>query len=243
MTSGATPVSELRRRLTARTTRLATLGLLAGLLVNYWLLEALIAARVDPAGSWVSELGARSESTGWIFSLLDVASGFAIIAFALALRPSLSGRSAALRYGVWALVGVGICAIVDGAFPLSCADALTDACELRYDAVDIVHATETIVSVAVTVAAYGLMAYGFRAEGQRGRPGVGSFSSLAVPTALAGVCWLVLNALMGVAAIDPGLEDLRGVFHRLSLVVLGCWLILLGAWIGRPGGRDAVGRG
>ncbi len=238
MSIDATPVSRGRRRLLALT---VTLAILAGLLVNYWLLEGLLADRTDPAASWVSELGARTESTGWIFDLLDVASGFAIVGFALVLRPALAGRSADLRYGVWALFGVGACAIVDGAFPLSCADALSDSCELRYDAIDIVHTTETFVSVVLAVAAFALLARGFRGCGRRGPPDAW-LAPLALPTAAIGICWLLLNLLMGVAALDPGLGELRGALHRLSLVLFGGWLILVGAWIARLGGRDAVGR-
>src|SRR3954447_13227871 len=99
-------------------------GVAAGIFANYWLLEGLLADRTDASGGWVSDLGARSESTGWIFDLLDGASGLLLLAFALLVRPLLAPRGRWLRFGSAALVAAGVFSVVDGAFPLSCAESL-----------------------------------------------------------------------------------------------------------------------
>ena len=58
------------------------------------------------------------------------------------VRPLLAGLSPTLRRGSLALIVAGACAVVDGAFPLSCAESLPGPCQLSYDAVDIVHVAE-----------------------------------------------------------------------------------------------------
>ena len=90
----------------SRSRALPVVGILAGLAANYWALETLLADRTDPAGSWISDLGARTESTGLLFDLLEAGSGLLVIAFAALLRAgprqpltqaSLGGLGAARR--------------------------------------------------------------------------------------------------------------------------------------------------
>ncbi len=76
-------------------------GIAAGLVANYWALETLLADRSDPAGSWISDLGARTESTGLLFDLLEVASGLLIVLFAILILPPLGRRSRQLGWGWW----------------------------------------------------------------------------------------------------------------------------------------------
>jgi hypothetical protein len=194
-------------------------GIVAGVLANYWLLEAWLADRTDPAGSWISDLGSRSESTGWIFDLLDAASGLAILVLAALLWPVLAARSRALRLGLAALAVAGACAVIDGAFPFSCAESLQPGCELSYDAVDIVHTIETFAAIAATIAAFWLLGTGLRGE-----PGLGS---VGVMTLSLGIAWLALTMLMGVASLVDDLESGKGAFQRASQVVLGAWLVVL----------------
>jgi hypothetical protein len=196
-------------------------GVAAGIAANYWLLEGLLADRTDAAGGWVSDLGARSESTGWIFDLLDVGAGALLLAFALLVRPSLTARGRALRWGSIALVVTGVCSLIDGVFPLSCAESLPGSCELDYDAVDLVHVAETFVAIVATIAAFGLLAAGFICgEDQRLR-------RLGMVTATAGVLWILCNLIMGGSYLVVDLESVRGIFHRGSQVILGAWLIAL----------------
>jgi hypothetical protein len=221
----------------SRSRAVAVVGILAGLAANYWLLEGLLADRTDAAGGWVSDLGARSESTGWIFDLLDAASGVLLLAFALLVRPLLAGLSPTLRRGSLALIVAGACAVLDGAFPLSCAESLPGPCQLSYDAVDVVHVAETFVAIAATIAAFTLLAAGLIAEPDP------RLVRLGYATAVAGVLWALCNALMGASYLVDPFEDVRGIFHRGSQLVLGLWLIALALGIARfvassaPGGR------
>lgn len=196
-------------------------GLAAGLLSNYWVLEGLVADRSDAASSWISDLGARSESTGWIFDLLDFSSGLLLLAFAISIRPLLATRSRALRWGATALIATGVCSIIDGAIPLSCAESLTSSCELRYDALDLIHGTETFISIFVTVGAFGFLALGFFDERES------ELRRLGAATAIAGLLWILLNVLMGAELLVENLDAVKGVFHRSGQVVLGVWLILM----------------
>ena len=216
---------------------IAATGIAAGIAANYWLLEGLLADRTDSTGGWVSDLGARSESTGWIFDLLDGVAGLLLLAFALLIRPWLKDRGPALRWGSIALVVVGVCSVLDGAFPLSCAESLPGPCELSYDAVDVVHVTETFVAIAATIAAFALLAVGLLAEEDA------RLRRLGAITAFAGVAWVLCNALMGASYLIEGLEDVRGVFHRGSQVVLGAWLIALALGFGARGAKPSPGLG
>lgn len=209
----------------SRSRAVAVTGVLAALAANYWALETLLADRADPAGSWISDLGARTEGTGRLFDLLEVASGLALIAFAALLVPVLGRRSRALRGGVWALVAVGACTVIDGAFPLSCGETLAEPCELRYDAIDLIHGGETFLAVAITIAMFALLATALRADPD---PALRRFGSW---TAAAGVAWTACNALMGAQYLIADLAESKGVFHRTAQVVFGLWLIGL-AWAG-----------
>ena len=112
-------MGERRPNRAERPRALVAAGVLAGVTANYWALETLLADRTDPAGSWISDLGARTEGTGLLFDLLEAASGVVLVVFALLLLPFLADRSRELRWGCWGLVAVGVCTIVDGALPFA----------------------------------------------------------------------------------------------------------------------------
>ena len=214
-------MNERPRNRTERPRALLATGILAGLTANYWALETLPADRTDPAGSWISDLGARTESTGLLFDLLEAASGVVLVAFALLLLPFLAGRSRELRWGCWGLLAVGVCTIVDGAFPLSCGENLAEPCELRYDLVDLVHGGDTFVSIGITILTFGLFAVGLLRESDAHLRRLGSW------TVVAGGAWTLCNALMGVQYLIDDLASAKGIFHRGAQVVLGLWLIAL----------------
>jgi hypothetical protein len=213
-------------------------GVLAAVAANYWALETLLAERTDPAGSWISDLGARTESTGLLFDLLEVASGVLVIAFAALLIPVLGWRSRALWWGIVALVAVGVCTVVDGSFPLSCGETLAEPCKLRYDAVDLVHGGETFLSIAITIAMFALVAAGLRDEAEVRLRRLGGW------TLVAGFAWTACNALMGAQYLIADLADAKGIFHRAAQVVFGLWLLALAVAAGRrsPAGRGGVPR-
>lgn len=205
----------------SRSRAVAVTGVGAALAANYWALETLLAERTDPAGSWISDLGARTESTGPLFDLLEAASGLLLVAFALLLLPLLAGRSRELRWGAWGLVAVGVCTIVDGAFPLSCGEALAEPCELRYDAVDLIHGGETFLSIGITILTFALFAVGLLRERDAPLRRLGGW------TVAAGIAWTACNALMGAQYLVDDLASAKGIFHRAAQVVLGAWLIAL----------------
>lgn len=217
----------------SRTRLIVATGIAAGIAAHYFLLEKLIADRTDVAGGWISDLGARSESTGWIFDMLDFVAGALILGFALVVRPVLARRSRALRWGVFALMAMGVLSMIDGAFPLSCAESLTDSCDLNYDLVDLVHGAETFASIAVTVAAFGFLALGFRDDGDE------HLRRLGTITAVAGVLWILCNIMMGAQYVLDDLEGAKGIFHRATQVILGIWLISMATGLGRMS-RGAV---
>lgn len=203
----------------SRSRAVATIGVLAALAANYWVLETPLADRADPARSWISDLGARTEGTGLTFDLLEVASGLLVIALAALLVPILGGRSRALWWGVVALAAVGACTLIDGSFPLSCAEELAEPCNLRYDAVDLVHGGETLLSIAITVAMFALLAVGLRADADPALRRLGAW------TAAAGVVWTVGSVLMGGGYLIDDLAEVKGGFQRAAQLVFGLWLI------------------
>jgi len=206
-------------------------GLLAGLLANYWLLEGALAERTDPSGSWVSDLGARSEEHALVFDLLDGAAGLAIVLLALLLWRPLASRSRTLRLGVVALLALGVCGVIDAAFPLSCAETLQPGCQLDYDLVDVVHAAENVLAVLLTAAAFGLLGVGMRDEQD--------LRSAGTATLALGAAWLVLTAIMGSQFVIPAMDDVKGLFQRLSQIVIGIWFVALAAGVR----RSAAGSG
>ncbi|MFN8114070.1 MAG: DUF998 domain-containing protein [Solirubrobacterales bacterium] len=214
-------MDERRPHRPERPRALVAAGVLAGLTANYWALETLLADRTDPAGSWISDLGARTEDTGLLFDLLEAASGVVLVAFALLLLPFLAGRSRELRWGCWGLVAVGVCTIVDGAFPLSCGENLAEPCKLRYDIVDLIHGGETFLSIGITIVTFGLFAAGFLRDGAARMRRIGAW------TVAAGVAWTACNVLMGAQYLVDDLASAKGIFHRAAQVVLGAWLIAL----------------
>ena len=60
----------------SRSRCVAAIGILAGVAANYWALETLLADRTDPAGS-LDQRPRRPdrERPGWLFDLLEAASG------------------------------------------------------------------------------------------------------------------------------------------------------------------------
>ncbi len=201
-------------------------GIGAALINNYWVLEGLLAKRTDPTASWISDLAARTEAFGWRFELLEIASGVAVAAFALLLLPRNGKLSPLIRLGLWALVAEGLLTVVGGAAPLSCAESLDPSCSLRYDAVDVLHATADIASTVATVLAFGLLYLGLdrTPSGRRA-----ARATLAI-----GVVWLGLTLVTGVSYVSGDVDSAKGLFQRAGQVVFGVWLVLLGWWATTP---------
>jgi hypothetical protein len=208
---------------------IAGAGLVAGLLCNFWVLESLLAGRTDPAGAWISDLAARSEVHGWRFELLEVASGAAVVTFALLLLRDQGGRAAALRRGFLALAAAGVLTVIGGAAPLECAEGLEAACSLDYDPFDLIHAGANLLEIAATTLAFGLVAVGLRELAPRGK--------LARVTLAIGGAWLALTLLSGLSYLGVDVDSVKGLCQRGGQVLFGTWLALLGAWASGQGRR------
>jgi hypothetical protein len=201
-------------------------GLVAALLCNFWVLESLLARRTDTASAWISDLAARSEVYGWRFELLEVASGVAVVAFALLLLRRQDGRSVALRRGFLALAAAGILTVIGGAAPLDCAEALEVTCSLAYDPFDLVHSGANLLEIATTALAFGLVAAGLRELDPRGRT--------ARLTLAIGGAWLALTLVSGLSYVGLDVVDsVKGLCQRGGQMLFGAWLVLLGTWAAR----------
>ncbi len=243
---------------------IALAGIGAGLLCNYWILEAWLAERSDFAASWISDLATRTESTGWRFVALGVLAGLAVAGFALALLAADSRRPASpphdlcnpvgykghevtrgggarwLRRGFWALFAAGAFAVFAGAAPLSCPEGIEPGCSLAYDPLDVVHSLATAGEIAATVLAFALVGAGLlqtSASGRRlPRPGLQARTGAWLTLGL-GAVWGVVTVLTGVTYLGDALDSVKGALQRGDQVVFGAWLVLLG-FAATPGARQ-----
>lgn len=196
-------------------------GVSVALLWNFWLL-ALLGSHGDVSGSWISDLAARSQAHGWRFELLEIASGLALAAFALALLPRLGRRSATLRWGILALVLAGVLTAIGGAAPLNCAEALDPRCTVSYDPLDVVHTSANVLEIAISASAFLLLGLGLqRLWPQR---------SAGRATLTIGVVWLLLSLVTGLSYFGGELDSIKGLCQRAVELLFGAWLVLLGAW-------------
>lgn len=223
----------------SRPRTIALAGVAAGLLCNYWVLEGLLADRYDLDSSWISDLATRSESSGWRFVALGIASGLAIAGFALLLVRPFRGRSRTLRLGVNALLATGAMVVVASAAPLDCAEGLEPTCSLAYDPLDLIHVTATAGEIITTVLAFLLIGLGLldrrvRASPRISRSNANSRISAGAVTLALGVIWVVLTALTGVTYLGDAIDGVKGLLQRADQVVFGTWLVLLGFWASAP---------
>jgi hypothetical protein len=199
---------------------IALAGLGAGLLCNYWVLEAWLSERSDLAGSWISDLATRSEATGWRFVALGVLSGLAVATFALMLLRQRGERSPTLRRGLLALLAAGALIAIASAAPLSCPEGLEPSCSLEYDALDLVHSSVTLAESAATALAFALVGLGLLRL-PRGRAG-------GRATLLLGALWLLLTLLTAVTYASADIDSVKGLLQRGGQILFGGWLALLG---------------
>src|SRR5215216_1543136 len=205
-----------------RSRPIALAGIGTALLGNYWVLEGALAKRTDPTASWISDLAARTEAFGWRFELLEIASGLAVVGFALLLLGRIGERSPVIRAGLLALAAEGVFTVAGGALPLSCAETLDPTCSLHYDALDVLHATAEFVATTATVLAFALIGLG--------QARVDSRRTASSVTFVIGAVWLVLTALTGLSYLNGDVESVKGLLQRASQAMFGAWLILLGVW-------------
>jgi hypothetical protein len=200
--------------------RTALIGsaIVAALLANYWALEDLLADRHNFDAAWISDLSTRSESSGGVFVALGVVAAVALLIYGGALVAALGRRGPLLRWGAIAFIAAAFFTLVAAAAPLSCAEGLEAACDLREDALDIVHSVATAGEIGGTVLSFALFGLGFWRTGRR---------DLGRASLLFGALWLALTIVTGVSYLSHGVDEIKGAFQRVDQVVFGIWLVVL----------------
>ncbi|MBS1895748.1 MAG: DUF998 domain-containing protein [Actinobacteria bacterium] len=204
-------------------------AIVAGFLANYWALEGLLADRHDFDAAWISDLSTRSESSGGTFVALGIVAAVALLIYGGLLVAALRPQGSLLRWGAIAfVVGAGF-TLIAAAAPLSCAEGLEAACDLRDDALDLVHSVATAGEIGATVLSFGLLGVGFLRGGRR-RLG---WVSLGF-----GALWLALTIVTGVSYLSDGVDEVKGAFQRVDQIVFGAWLVTLAVAVAPWAGGD-----
>jgi hypothetical protein len=193
-------------------------AILAALGANYWALEDLLADRHNFDASWISDLSTRSESSGGTFVALGVAAALALLLYGVVLLANLGERSPLLRWGALAFIAAAAFTVVAAAAPLSCAEGLEAACNLRDDTVDVVHSIATAGEIGGTILAFALLGLGFLRTERR---------SYGWATLAFGAVWLALTIVTGVSYLSNGVDEIKGAFQRADQILFGAWLIVL----------------
>jgi hypothetical protein len=193
-------------------------AMVAALLANYWVLEDLLADRHDFDGAWISDLSTRSESSGGVFVAIGIVAAVALLIYGGVLVAALGRRGPLLRWGAIAFVVAAGFTLVAAAAPLSCAEGLEAACDLRDDALDIVHSVATAGEIGATVVSFALLGLGFLRAGRR---------RVGWVTLAFGVVWLALTIVTGVSYLSHGVDEVKGAFQRVDQILFGAWLVTL----------------
>ncbi len=204
-------------------------ALVAALLANYWVLEDLLADRHDFDAAWISDLSTRSESSGGVFVALGIVAAIALLIYGGVLVAVLGRRGSLLRWGAIAFVVAAGFTLIAAAAPLSCAEGLEAACNLRDDALDIVHSIATAGEIGATVLSFALLGLGFLRAGRR---------EFGWVTLGFGAVWLALTIVTGVSYLSGGVDEIKGAFQRIDQVVFGVWLVTLAIAIAPRAGED-----
>jgi hypothetical protein len=205
-------------------------AIVAALLANYWVLEDLLADRQNFDASWISDLSTRSESSGGVFVALGIVAAVALLIYGGVLVATLGRRGSLLRCGAIAFLVAAGFTLIAAAAPLSCAEGLEAACDLREDALDVVHSIATAGEIGATVLSFALLGLGFLRAGRR---------DLGWVTLAFGALWLAMTIVTGVSYLSDGVDAIKGAFQRVDQIVFGVWLVTLAVAVApRPGEDD-----
>jgi uncharacterized protein DUF998 len=204
----------------ARSRSIVLAGVAAALVANFWVLEDLLAEHTDLTEAWISDLAARTQAGGWRFQVLEVLAGLAIAGFAWLLLRRQGESPPLVRRGLLALLAAGLLAALGGVAPLNCAEALEHACELSYDPFDLLHTTANLLEVAALLGAFAGVGLGLLRRDPRDRLGRATLTIAAF--------WLALMAVAGLGYLVGDVGAVKGLLQRLSQLLLGGWLVLLG---------------
>jgi hypothetical protein len=204
-------------------------AIVAALLANYWALEGLLADRHNFDAAWISDLSTRSESSGGTFVALGIVAAVALLIYGGLLVATLGPRGSLLRRGAIAFLVAAAFTLIAAAAPLSCAEGLEAACDLRDDALDIVHSVATAGEIGATVLSFGLLGWGFLRVGRR---------EFGWVTLGFGALWLALTIVTGVSYLSDGVDEVKGAFQRVDQIVFGAWLVTLAVALAPWAGGD-----
>lgn len=204
-------------------------AIVAALLANYWVMEDLLADRHNFDGSWISDLSTRSESSGGVFVALGVVAAVALLIYGGVLVATLGRRGSLLRRGAIAFVVAAGFTLIAAAAPLSCAEGLEAACDLRDDALDIVHSLATAGEIGATVLSFALLGVGFLRSGRR---------EFGWATLGLGALWLALTIITGISYLSDGVDEVKGAFQRVDQIVFGIWVVTLAVAVAPRAGED-----
>jgi hypothetical protein len=149
--------------------------------------------------------------------------------YGVVLVATLGRRGSLLRAGAIAFVVAAGFTLIAAAAPLSCAEGLEAACDLRDDTIDIVHSVATAGEIAATILAFGLLGLGLLRSGRRG---------FGWATLVFGAVWLALTIVTGVSYLSGGIDEIKGAFQRVDQVVFGAWLVTLAFGVAPPAGEQ-----
>ncbi|MGH3037328.1 MAG: DUF998 domain-containing protein [Gaiellaceae bacterium] len=206
--------------------RLAALcGLLAGATFVVGLLLGDLAqpGAFSPAHDNISDLGAQTASSPWLYNQLAAnLSGLLILGFALGLWSAL-GSGLLARLGVLVLVVVGVGRFLEGFLRLDCQgiDVRCDNTSWQSTA----HGIESGIVAAAFFIAPPILAFAFRR--------LPEWRGVWLPTLLA------VPVVIAVSILFSGLGD--GAATRSASVVWFVWLGLVAFWLLRVADRRTVG--
>ena len=147
----------------------------------------------------------------------------------LATLAELDGIAAAAAAAPGIDVGMAVpFTLIAAAAPLSCAEGLEAACDLREDALDIVHSLATVGEIGATVLSFALLGLGFLRSGRR---------EFGWVTFGFGALWLALTIVSGMSYLSDGVDEVKGAFQRVDQVVFGVWLVALAVAVAPRGGE------
>ncbi|MFF1447072.1 DUF998 domain-containing protein [Streptomyces sp. NPDC058274] len=217
---------------------LVALGILT---YTAWVLEAVLATRLAPARTYVSELAAQNQPYGLLFRTTDLVAGVLLWAGGLWALLRLPSRGRWGTAGWSALVLFGTATAVDSRLPLSCAPTVDAGCAEREHAglVPVTH-TAHATSSALAVCGVLLAMLTLTHTARRAAPGslLARLGPALVLLELAATVW----TLAAVAVLEEAHGDWSlGIAQRLQVGLIAVWLGVLAVSVARAGAR-ATGR-
>lgn len=223
---------------------LVVISLLAGLLLNNWILGIFLNWHLFFAGGSVSEFSASTQPHHWLFRSLDIAAG-SLIALSSAGLLTLSKERKLLRF--MAIVGIilGLANCLDALLPLPCSGTLDAVCDSP------VKVNFHRLSLPDHVLSSGFIALGFLCLPIAGiyyvrHDNVDNFKLISRAATGLMIIFLIILAL-GSLIEDSVMDHLVGYSQELQMLAFGVWFARLARYHqaapGTPAGIDtAAGR-